>query len=345
MADSASPEIFTIVNGGILVMGRTTIGRGCIGPAVLTLGLLFCSAAEAETQDSSPPRASVEDRAEAAEAYDHATSAYLSGRYELAAHWFERAYRLVPTSAALLQAVRAHDKAGNSVRAANLALQLRDEYPSDERSKKAANAVIRAVRPLNVLVEAECAKECTLDLDGALLQHSTFLATPDVEHSLHATFDDGETSTYVQGSAGEMKKVNLAAPAPPSPPPIPRWGFFSSLGATIALGAVTVWSGIDANKGVDAYEAAARTANSPGINNGGSPTPAELARSLLEDGRKQERRTNILIGVTAGMAATTAVLGVFTNWKGESREASAKRIEPAVGVSKQGGLLTLKGRF
>jgi len=345
VADSASLEIFTIVNGGILVMGRTTIGRGWIGPAGLTLGLLFCSAAAAETPASSPPRASVEDRAEAAEAYDQATSAYLSGRYELAAHWFERAYRLVPTSAALLQAVRAHDEAGNSVRAANLALQLRDKYPSDERSKKAANAVIRAVRPLNVLVKAECAKECTLDLDGALLQHPTFLATPDVEHSLHATFEDGESSTHVQGSAGEIKKVNLAAPAPPSPPPIPRWGFFSSLGATIALGAVTVWSGIDANKGVDAYEAAARTANSPGINNGGSPTPAELAQSLLEDGRKKERRTNILIGVTAGMAATTAVLGVFTNWKGESREATAKRIEPALGVSKQGGLLTLKGRF
>ncbi len=326
-------------------MGRTTIGHGCIGAVVLTLGLLSCSAAEAETEASSPPRASVEDRAEAAEAYDHATSAYLSGRYELAAHWFERAYRLVPTSAALLQAVRAHDKAGNSVRAANLALQLRDEYPSDERSKKAANAVIRAVQPLNVLVKAECAKECTLDLDGALLQHPTFLATPDVEHSLHATFDDGESSTYVQGSAGEIEKVNLAAPASPSPPPIPRWGFFSSLGATIALGAVTVWSGIDANRGVDAYEAAARTANSPGINNGGSPTPAELAESLLEDGRKKERRTNILIGVTAGMAATTAILGVFTNWKGESREPSAKSIEPALGVSKQGGLLTLKGRF
>lgn len=345
MADSASSEIFTIVNGGILVMGRTTIGRGWIAPAVLTCGLLFSSAARAETRASSPPRASVQNRTEAAEAYDQATSAYLSGRYELAAHWFERAYRLVPTSAALIQAVRAHDKAGNSVRAANLALQLRDGYPLDERAKKVAKAVIGAARPLNVLVEAECEKECTLELDGALLQHPTFLATPGVEHSLHATFGDGETSTYVQGAAGDVQKVTLAAPAPPSPPPIPRWGFFSSLGATIALGAVTVWSGIDANRGVDAYEAAARTANSPGINNGGSPTPAELAQSLLEDGRKKERRTNILIGVTAGMAATTAVLGVFTNWRGESREAAAQRVAPAVGVSKQGGLLTLKGRF
>jgi flagellar basal body-associated protein FliL len=66
---------------------------------------------------------------------------------------------------------------------------------------------------------------------------------------------------------------------------------------------------------------------------------------LLDEGRKKERRTNILIGVTAGMAAGTAVLGVFTNWKKESREPSAKRIEPVIGVSHKGGGLTLKGRF
>lgn len=323
-------------------MGRTTTRRGWIVPAVCALSLLFSTAAAAEMPKSST---SVEDRAEAAEAYDQATSAYLSERYELAAHWFERAYRLVPTSTALLQAVRAHQKAGNLLRAANLSLQLRDKYPKDHRAKKTANEVIESVRPMNVLVEAKCERNCTLELDGALLQHPTFLAQPDVEHSLKAAFDDGETSTYVEGAAGETKQVSLAAPAPPPPPPIPRWAFFSSLGATVAMGAVTVWSGIDANNGVSAYEAAAQTANSPGINNGASPTPAEMAQALLDEGRKKERRTNILIGVTAGMAATTAVLGVFTNWKGESRDAAAKRVEPAVGVSNKGGLLTIKGRF
>ncbi|MFW2389583.1 MAG: tetratricopeptide repeat protein [Polyangiales bacterium] len=287
----------------------------------------------------------MEDRAEAADAYDQATSAYLSERYELAAHWFERAYRLAPNSTALLQAVRAHHKAGNSVRAANLSLQLRDKYPSDQRAKQIADALIDDLRPLYALIEAKCERKCTLELDGALLQHSTFFVAPDVEHSLNAAFEDGETSTFLQASAGERKVVNVAAPAPPPPPPIPRWGFFSSLGATVAMGAVTVWSGIDANNGVSAYESAARTANSPGINNGSSPTPAENAQALLEEGRKKERRTNILIGVTAGMAATTAVLGVFTNWKGESRQATAKRIEPTVGVSNKGGLLTIKGRF
>ena len=326
-------------------MGTTTKRQRWTPALAFTLCLLFSTVAAADGSEPGAQSISVEDRAEAAEAYDQGTSAYLSERYELAAHWFERAYRVVPTSTALLQAVRAHHKAGNSIRAANLALQLRDEYPSDARSKQITEAVVGAVRPTSVLVKAECEKACTLEIDGALVQHSTFFVTPDVEHSLKAAFDNGETSTFVQGTAGAIKNVTLAAPAPPPPPPVPRWAFFSSLGATVALGAVTAWSGIDANKGVSAYESAARSASSPGINTGGSPTPQEQAEALLEEGRQKERRTNILIGVTAGMAATTAVLGVFTNWRGESRDATSKRIEPSIGVSTKGGALTIKGRF
>ncbi|MDH3201812.1 MAG: hypothetical protein OEM15_13035 [Myxococcales bacterium] len=311
----------------------------------MTLFLLFSVVAEAQSARADAQDVSVDDRAEAADAYDQGTSAYLAERYELAAHWFERAYRLVPTSTALLQAVRAHDRAGNTIRAANLALLLRDRYPTDEHSKRPASSIIEAVKPTAVLVKAQCGAECTLELDGALIQHDTFFVSAEVEHSLKAAFEAGETSTMVRGKPGSTKTVKFAAPLPPPPPPIPRWGFFSSLGATVVLGAVTVWSGLDANNGVTAYETAARTANSPGINASGSPTPAEEAQALLEDGRSKERRTNILIGVTAGMAATTAVLGVFTNWKNESREGASRRVEPAVGVSNRGGAFTLKGRF
>lgn len=326
-------------------MTSMAYGRRWATSIVLTLSLLFSVAAEAQSVTSGRQDTSVDDRAEAADAYDQGTSAYLAERYELAAHWFERAYRLVPTSTALLQAVRAHERAGNSIRAANLALLLRDRYPTDERAEKPASSIIEAVKPTAVLVKAKCAKECTLELDGALIQHDTFFVSAGVEHSLKAAFETGETSAMVRGEPGTAKNVELGAPLPPPPPPIPRWSFFTSLGTTVALGAVTIWSGLDAKNGVTAYEAAARTANSPGINAGGSPTPAEEAQALLEDGRSKERRTNILIGVTAGMAATTAVLGVFTNWKKESRETASRRVEPAIGVTDKGGAFTLKGRF
>lgn len=327
-------------------MGTRTKRRRWMTLLAFTICLVFSAVAAADGDAANGASVSVEERAKAAEAYDQGTSAYLTARYELAAHWFERAYRLAPTSTALLQAVRAHYKAGNSIRAANLALQLRDEYPSDERSSEVADAVIESARTDSVLVESHCEQKCTLELDGALIQHPTFFVTADVEHSLKAAFDDGETSTYVQGAAGDVKNVTMAAPAPPRPPPVPRWAFFSSLGATVALGAVTVWSGIDANNGVAAYESAARTANSPGINSGSSPTPEQQAQSLLDEGQQKERRTNVLIGVTAGMAATTVVLGVFTNWKGKPRETeAANRFEPSIGVGTKGGSIAFKGRF
>jgi len=256
-------------------MGTITRSRRRVASVALTACLLYSAPAAAEVTRSSTPEVSVESRAKAAEAYDQGTAAYLSRQYELAAHWFERAYRLVPTSAALLQALRAHHKAGNSIRAANLALELRDEYPEDDRAKRAAMAIIDAVAPTSVLVRATCEKECTLELDGAVVRHAAFFVTPDVEHSLKAAYPDGETSITVRGEPGSTRNVTLVAPAAPPAPPVPRAAFFSSLGATVALGAVTIWSGIDANRGVEAYEAAARTANSPGINNGSSPTPAE----------------------------------------------------------------------
>jgi hypothetical protein len=324
-------------------MGTATRSLRWRASVALTACLIFSAAAAA--QDGSGATPSVGDRAKAAEAYDLGTSAYLSEHYELAAHWFERAYRVAPTSAALLQAIRAHAKAGNSIRAANLAIELRDNYPDDARAEQASEAVIARVAPANVLVHATCERECTLEVDGALVRHPSFFVTPDIEHAVKAAYDDGETSTSVRGEPGSERNVTLAAPAAPPPPRVPRWAFFSSLGATVALGAVTLWSGVNANRGVSEYEAAARTANSPGINNGSSPTPAEQAEALLEEGQDKERRTNILIGVTAGMAVSTAVLGVFTNWKGESREPRAKRIETSIGVAQNGGAVMLRGRF
>lgn len=326
---------------------KTTARYPCwVALTAITMSFSFCVGARAQdAAEGHVEPASVQDRAKAAEAYDEGTAAYLAGEYELAAHWFERAYRLVPTSAALLQTVRAYHKAGESLRAANLALELRDSYPDDHRARAAADAVVESVEAENVLVDARCAQRCTIEVDGTVVRHPRFFTTPDVEHSVKAAFASGETSTCFEGSPGDTRELDLAAPVPPPPPPIPRWAFFSSLGATLALGAVTVWSGVDANNGVSAYESAARSASSPGINDERTPTPAEQAQALLDDGQSAERRMNILIGVTAAMAATTAVLGVFTNWKGESREAASARVEPSIGITKRGGAFAIKGRF
>ena len=45
---------------------------------------------------------------------------------------------------------------------------LEQNYRSTEHILAAANAVISEIGPDNVLVHAQCEKECTLELDGAL---------------------------------------------------------------------------------------------------------------------------------------------------------------------------------
>lgn len=323
-------------------MRRKTRSRGWRAFVALTACLTTSVGAAAE--DGGSP-VSVEARAKAAEAYDQGTAAYLDAHYELAAHWFERAHRTVPTSAALLQAVRAYRKAGHDLRAANLALELRDTYPGDRKASAASAAVVGRAEADYVLIEARCASVCRLEVDDAVVRHPSFFVTPDVEHTVKAAFSGGETTASVLAAAGELRELELAPPERPPPPPVPRWAFFSSLGATVALGAATIWSGVDANRGVADYQSAARTASSPGINSAGSPTPAERAQALLEEGHRKERRTNILIGVTAVSAVSTAVLGVFTNWKGESRGAAAARVRPSVGVARNGGAVGVHGRF
>jgi hypothetical protein len=64
------------------------------------------------------------------------------------------------------------------------------------------------------------------------------------------------------------------------------------------------------------------------------------ASSLYADGRDQQLRTNILLGATAAAAVGTIVLGVMTNWSGES-QAHAFAVSPTPG----GATVVLGGRF
>lgn len=289
-----------------------------------------------------------EDRQAARDLYDRGSEAYLNEQWGEAARWFEMAFRRAPVPAALIQAIRSHMNAGNPQRAGTLALRLEVLYPDDATARETASDTIAEVSPSLVRVDVEC-EGCTVQVGGALLDHPAVFLQPDTDHRIVAQFPTGDRTETVNASAGETRRLTFTAPEGPVLPdrdPNRRDGeegtrerfsrsdegglspafFLTGLGLTAVAGGILIWSGLDTLGGVDEYEA--------------DPTEARLA-----EGQDKELRTNILIGVTAGLGVVTAALLLFTDWSGGSDEEEAALSMPRLSASADGAMLHLRGAF
>jgi hypothetical protein len=87
--------------------------------------------------------------------------------------------------------------------------------------------------------------------------------------------------------------------------------------ATLAVGGVAVWSGLDTNRARDTFD-------------------ADPSQTNLDSGRDKQTRTNVLIGATAGLAVLTVATAIFlVDW------GAPKPVEVGVGP----GFFTLRGSF
>jgi hypothetical protein len=320
--------------------------------------------AEAQDPAGSPPDAepSAQQRQAAAEAYDRGTAAYLARDYAAAARWFETAHRMAPAAPALLQAVRAHQRAGDVLRASNLALRLQAQYGDERQAMRVAAPLVEAAVRAYVRVDVSCTS-CTVDLDGTLLEWPSFFVEADVEHAVGAHFETGDAAPQtVRGAPGQALALTFDAPPPPEPTTStgPRGWPAAALrrrpaddvqgpvgeapsradgrrgtdglhpavvlvaaGATVVTGGLLIWSGLDTTAGVPAYEA--------------NPT-----QEALEAGQQKELRTNVLVGVTALLGVTTGVLAIFTDWGGRD---DAPPVEAGVAPTVGGAMGVVRGRF
>jgi len=202
-----------------------------------------------------------------------------------------------------------------------------------------------------------------VEVDGALTGGMSFFVEPDREHEVAAGFEHGRVVQTVEADAGQTRALSFEGPPAPPEPEVrvgadgqpldlsepfrfPKATFLVAGALTLGAGAVLVWSGVDTMNHVDAYEE--RAAMCPA-----EPACGE-ARQLLDDGQSRERRTNALIGVTAGLAATTLVIAILTDWSGDDEDDAdaegdsadeAQGVTPTVGLSRQGGMLLLEGTF
>ena len=329
-------------------MRATGVYARSVSCVVAAIFWLVASLAQAQTEPSAG------DRAAAGQAYDRGTAAYLAHEYTRAATLFETAYRLAPSAPALIQAIRAHEHANETMRAGSLALQLHALYSSDRQAERQAQTTLHAVSTHFLHVDVTCDATCTVELDGTVEDYTSFFVDPASAHTIRASFDTGVASPQTtSGAAGTTQTIVFARPAPPPPPivavvdtpptpvapppvaPPPRPSssggvhpavFLSITALTLAAGAVLAWSTVDMYDGVGPYRA--------------NPTMAGL-----QDGQSRELRTDVMWGVTGGLAATAVILAIVTDWNalGGSSEHETVTVTPV--ASPSGGGLVMRGAF
>ena len=321
--------------------GSRRLARKAAAAVVLGfVGLASVQAAAEEATDARKVRT-------AAQEFDAGRRAYTEKDFAAAADHFENAFRDVPSPEALRLAIRSQQQAGNAARAGTLAELALAHYAGDAGTVTLAERVLREVRPALFKMLISCIPECGVVLDdGAVFdeaQQRLVLYVKPGKHEVAATWGhDRSRRSEVSGEAGKEIRLTFDAPEEaPSPLPtssatapsvrepvsvippaapeeqrsgLPRGIAYVGIGLTTALTAATIWSGID-------------TRSSPGRDKVRSDC-IDLGESCptYQEGRDKQRRTNILLGTTLGMALTTSVLMIYTDW-GSSEAPNAARSE------------------
>lgn len=96
---------------------------------------------------------------------------------------------------------------------------------------------------------------------------------------------------------------------------------------TLALGGITIWSGLDTLQQKDTFDK--------------NPTQANL-----DSGKSKEIRTNVLVGATAAVGLVTAATALFLiDWKGHGGQETKPEESPSVQVGAGVGSILVRGEF
>jgi hypothetical protein len=310
------------------------------------------------------PDTRADDVAGAAKAFSQAQEAMLSGDIGRAADLYELADELSPSAPALRNATRARYAAGHLAMAATNAATLLRRYPSDKESRQIADAILAKLAPQLAQLDVTCSTPCTLLLDGKVVvsvageQHSLF--SQPGGRSVTAVFEDGrKTTNQIAAVANHITTIHLEPkPVPVTPVAKPttsaptgeasrpsdgelharrqpsgpthglsRWWVIGGSAVTLGVGVATTLSGLSTLSTRDQIRDAVAAGNSAS------------AQMLYGNGRDQQTRTNVLIGVTIASGVATGVLAVFTNWAGRSEH------DLAVLPSRDGAALLYRSAF
>jgi hypothetical protein len=306
----------------------------------------------------------------AAEEFDAGRRAFKLKDYENSAVHFENADRDAPSPEALQSAIRGRKEAGQVARALTLSAWGLVRYPNDKGFGDYAKQLIGESERSLYKLTVNCSPDCTVIVDSKVLPFGETAAgvvyLDPGPHQLQAGWSyNRHKNADVNAVAAQAGKLTFEAPpvekmaAEPaadgeSKPAgsggdadrgvekekkggLPPAAFFAGLGVTAVLGGVTIWSGLDTIK--NPGEQAVRD------NCGKYADPVNECPDY-KTGLAHQLRTNILIGATSVVGATTVVLAVLTNWGGTPSKVEKKEafIMPVVGVQ-DGVSIGAVGRF
>lgn len=261
------------------------------------------------------PLLAQDDVAAAARAFAQAQTAEMNGDPARAAQLYEMAHANAPAAAALRSALRMRLEAGHMASAATHAANLLKDYGDNPASAELAQPVLDEQAPKLVRVEVTCDKPC-VPLVGA----AVVVTTPNTEQvffelpgsiDVSAQFDgEGVESQTQDGAAGQTLSFEFVAPEVKPDVVVqqqqvlvergvdlPPWIAMTVGGATVVVGGLAIWSGLDTLQYADSYSVYDHD-----------------AESTFNKGVGLENRTNALIGVTAFLGVATGVLAILTDW-------------------------------
>ncbi len=283
--------------------------------AALALAL-FSAPAWPIAAQISPPAPDV-DRAAAH--FATGEQAYASGDFVRAADAFEAAYAADPQPSSLWNAARSWHRAGEKARAANLYPRYVRDTPGHAADRDEATRALLELGARLGRLELVAPGATELLVDERPITGTTWYVNAGT-HLVEAKLAGALVKQEVSVEEGASKTVLLerrpdAAPpaassSPPAAPAAPRtvpaperapggvtpWALVPFAGVTALAGALTIASG------VDTLVARSEYLDIP-----------EDERTMLQydDGKLKQDRTNVMIGVTGGLALVTVAVAVF----------------------------------
>ncbi|MCB9601984.1 MAG: tetratricopeptide repeat protein [Sandaracinus sp.] len=244
--------------------------------------------------------------------FQAAREAFSAGNYELALDRFEQAYQLSPRPVLLYNIGVTLDRLRRDEDAVARFTEYLERVPdAPDRTEVEAR-----IRVLQHAIDERRTQDAAREEQERLAREE---AERRAQEEINRQNGGGGTPTQPEESSGLHPAIALGVG-----------------GAALVAGGLIVWSGLDASSRNDDYET--YTQQPDAVRGEG--------KRLFDRVRSAETRTNALIGVASGLAATAVVLAIFSDWSFGGGEDAEQPSTTVVGGPTPGGFqLGLTQRF